>query len=112
MAIVSAQHPLHRRVAAVTSLPFGKRTCRFPRNSLRCLTVKPVPGTLQGGGASFRTTHWSAISDCSRTDEQGSEALGQLCRDYWPPLYSFVRRRGYSPSDAQDLVQGFFSGFL
>ncbi len=39
-------------------------------------------------------------------------ALTQLCRDYWPPLYSFVRRRGYNRDDAQDLVQGFFAQFL
>ena len=39
-------------------------------------------------------------------------ALARLCRDYWPPLYSFVRRRGYSPADAQDLVQGFFAYLL
>ena len=100
-------------VAVVASnFSFGDQACRIPRDSLRCPTVKPVPGTLQGGGASFRTTHWSVISDCWRADEHGSEALARLCRDYWPPLYSFVRRRGYSPSDAQDLVQGFFSGFL
>jgi len=74
--------------------------------------VKAIPGTLQDGGASFRTTHWSVIADCALAGEDGSEALAQLCRDYWPPLYSFVRRRGYSPSDAQDLVQGFFASFL
>jgi RNA polymerase sigma-70 factor (ECF subfamily) len=75
-----------------------------------CTTVKPVPGTLRDGGASFRTTRWSVIADCALTDEIGSAAaLAELCRDYWPPLYSFVRRRGYSPSDAQDLVQGFFA---
>jgi RNA polymerase sigma factor (sigma-70 family) len=74
--------------------------------------VKATPGTLQEGGASFRTTHWSAIADCALDDDQGGEALAELCRDYWPPLYSFVRRRGYSPSDAQDLVQGFFAAFL
>ena len=74
--------------------------------------MKPIPGTLQDGGASFRTTHWSVIADCALADEDGSEALAQLCRDYWPPLYSFARRRGYSPTDAQDLVQGFFASFL
>jgi RNA polymerase sigma-70 factor (ECF subfamily) len=74
--------------------------------------VKPVPGTLQGGGASFRTTHWSVIADCSLSSKEGSDAVAQLCHDYWPPLYSFVRRRGYSPADAQDLVQGFFAYFL
>jgi RNA polymerase sigma-70 factor (ECF subfamily) len=35
--------------------------------------------------------------------------LGDFCEAYWPPIYTFVRRRGYSPSDAQDLVQGFFA---
>lgn len=39
-------------------------------------------------------------------------ALADLCRAYWPPLYSFVRRRGYSPADAQDLTQGFFAYLL
>jgi RNA polymerase sigma-70 factor (ECF subfamily) len=52
------------------------------------------------------------ISDCALADQTGSYALTQLCHDYWPPLYTFVRRRGYSPSDAQDLVQGFFTSFL
>lgn len=74
--------------------------------------MKAIPGTLQDGGASFRTTHWSLIADCTLGGRNGLEALAQLCRDYWPPLYSFVRRRGYSRSDAQDLVQGFFASFL
>jgi RNA polymerase sigma factor (sigma-70 family) len=82
---------------------------RFP---LSCKTVKAIPGTLQDGGASFRTTNWGVIADCALADEKGSAALEHLCRDYWPPLYSFARRRGYSPSDAQDLVQGLFASFL
>ena len=39
-------------------------------------------------------------------------ALDHLCRDYWPPLYNFVRRRGHGSQDAQDLVQGFFASLL
>jgi RNA polymerase sigma factor (sigma-70 family) len=78
--------------------------------------VKAVPGTVQGGGATFGTTHWSVIAACcagSETEaDQAEAALAQLCRNYWPPLYSFVRRRGFTSPDAQDLVQGFFSYFL
>ncbi|MBV8286104.1 MAG: hypothetical protein JOZ35_04190, partial [Hyphomicrobiales bacterium] len=40
------------------------------------------------------------------------EALGELCNLYWYPLYAFVRRRGHSPEDAQDLTQGFFLDLL
>ena len=43
---------------------------------------------------------------------QAAEALEKLCRAYWLPLYSYVRRRGYSPQDAQDLTQGFFVRLL
>lgn len=39
-------------------------------------------------------------------------ALGELCKAYWPPVYTFVRRSGYSPHDARDLVQGFFTRVL
>ena len=41
-----------------------------------------------------------------------SEALEQLCRAYWHPVYAFVRRQGYRPDDALDLTQGFFARFL
>jgi len=36
-------------------------------------------------------------------------ALAKLCETYWPPLYTFLRVRGYSQHDAQDLTQGFFA---
>jgi RNA polymerase sigma factor (sigma-70 family) len=40
------------------------------------------------------------------------KALAELCGHYWRPLYAFVRRRGRSPEDAQDLVQGFFEHLI
>ena len=64
-------------------------------------------------GAVFATTHWSVVLAAGQSaDAQASEALEQLCRTYWYPLYAYVRRRGYSPEDAQDLTQEFFALFL
>jgi DNA-directed RNA polymerase specialized sigma24 family protein len=44
--------------------------------------------------------------------ESAQHALSGFCEAYWPPLYSFLRHRGYSSADAQDLVQGFFAHLL
>jgi len=75
--------------------------------------VRATPGTLQDGGASFATTHWSVVAKSALTDvPEAADALAQLCEMYWPPIYSFVRRRGYASPDAQDLTQSFFSYFL
>jgi RNA polymerase sigma-70 factor (ECF subfamily) len=77
------------------------------------LGVKGTPGTLQEGGASFATTHWSVVAQSALTDVPEAEtALAKLCETYWAPIYSFVRRRGYAPPDAQDLTQSFFAYFL
>jgi RNA polymerase sigma-70 factor (ECF subfamily) len=63
--------------------------------------------------ATFATTHWSVVLAAGQSaDAQASEALEQLCRTYWYPLYAYVRRRGYTPEDAEDLTQEFFARFL
>jgi RNA polymerase sigma factor (sigma-70 family) len=57
----------------------------------------------------FRTTRWSMVLLSAQSQAPGyKEALGELCRLYWYPLYGFVRQRGHSPDDARDLTQGFF----
>ena len=43
---------------------------------------------------------------------RATEALAQLCRTYWYPLYAYIRRRGHAPHDAQDLTQEFFARLL
>jgi hypothetical protein len=61
------------------------------------------------GVARFHTTLWSMVLLSGQSTAPGSQdALGELCRLYWYPLYAFIRRRGYSPDDARDLTQGFF----
>jgi RNA polymerase sigma-70 factor (ECF subfamily) len=44
--------------------------------------------------------------------DRAREALEQLCTVYWYPLYGFLRRRGFQPSDAEDLVQGFIAHLI
>ncbi|MBN1764479.1 MAG: sigma-70 family RNA polymerase sigma factor [Sedimentisphaerales bacterium] len=67
------------------------------------------------GPRQFATTHWSLV-DAAKPDEasqtRAREALEELCRAYWYPLYTFVRSRGYSAADAQDLTQAFFARII
>ena len=59
------------------------------------------------------TTHWSIVLAAGRTDTTRAHgALEKLCRIYWRPLYAYVRRRGYSAHDAEDLTQEFFARLL
>jgi DNA-directed RNA polymerase specialized sigma24 family protein len=61
----------------------------------------------------FATTHWSVVVAAGDTKlPQANEALEKLCRAYWYPLYAYVRRKGYSAEDAQDLTQEFFARLL
>ena len=61
----------------------------------------------------FSTTHWSIVVAAGGPDSpQAAEALEQLCRTYWYPLYAYVCRSGHSPEDAQDLTQEFFARLL
>ena len=66
-------------------------------------------GPPSEGAASFHTTRWTIVMRAAQSQAQGGQsALAELCRLYRYPLYTFARRRGRSPEDAQDLTQSFF----
>jgi RNA polymerase sigma factor (sigma-70 family) len=61
----------------------------------------------------FTTTHWSVVILAGQSESGASRgALEILCRQYWPPVYTFIRQRGYGIEDAQDLTQEFFTRLL
>lgn len=61
----------------------------------------------------FPTTHWSRVVTAgSRDASEAGEALASLCQAYWYPIYAYVRRRGHTPEQAQDLTQDFFAYIL
>ena len=67
-------------------------------------TFHTLPGSSQ-----FPTTRWTlvvAAGDPNR--KEARPALVSLCDSYWYPLYAYLRRRGYSADEAQDLTQEFF----
>lgn len=95
---------------------FGRRVGFRPFQSERKLhdvVMPPSDETLplaMAGGGTFHTTHWSVVLAARQADAPGArQAIEQLCRAYWYPLYAYLRREGWSEPDAEDLTQGFFA---
>jgi len=65
-----------------------------------------------GGQLRFETTHWSVVCAAGGEGEQSRNALEDLYHSYCYPVYSFIRRRGQSRQDAQDLTHDFFVHLL
>lgn len=57
------------------------------------------------GSSRFQTTEWTKIRDSG----PGGSILAELYAKYWRPVYSYLRRKGFSNEQAKDLIQGFFS---
>ncbi len=61
----------------------------------------------------FQTTRWSVVLAAQgKSSRDAFQSLEALCRQYWPPLYAYVRQRGHAVHDAQDLTQSFFARLL
>lgn len=105
---------------------FHPKLSEHPTHPFSPLNPTPPPSTPQenspdpagrgreaAGSFDFRTTHWSVVLLAGGGDSpDAADALEALCRTYWYPLYAFVRRKGHSPEDSQDLVQGYFELLL
>src|SRR5262249_36515283 len=78
----------------------------------QCSLVNPEVGKqVAAEPRQFVTTRWSLILSAAHSEngqQKARQALTELYRSYWRPIFSFVRRRGYSMEDAQDLTQDFF----
>jgi len=72
----------------------------------------PTPSSSDA--ASFAATRWSVVLAAARgaVSARADEAMAELCRVYWFPLYAYVRRRGCETSEAEDLTQEFFARLL
>ena len=85
-------------------------TCAEPTGYDECMSNQHSRGHRE-----FATTHWSlvvAANPDKASQTHARKALEELCKAYWYPLYSFVRNRGYSSTDAQDLTQAFFTRII
>lgn len=82
---------------------------------MEAASVNTCGGDGHGRSDLFPSTHWSVVLAAGSTRAEpdiAGAALAELCRIYWAPLYGFVRSRGHTVHDAQDLTQSFFAYLL
>jgi RNA polymerase sigma factor (sigma-70 family) len=87
----------------------GSKSSPFKTCNLTAI-VAQAPGKKVA--VPFTATHWSMVLDAQSELREARAALEKLCRIFWRPIYSFVRRQGIGPEDAEDLTQGFFALLL
>jgi RNA polymerase sigma factor (sigma-70 family) len=74
---------------------------------------QPASNATRDGAHWFAATRWSVVLAAThRSAPEASRALETLCASYWYPLYTWLRRRGSSPQDAEDITQSFFAALL
>ncbi len=71
-----------------------------------------TPGSSDGKG--FAATRWTVVMTAASSEDSSNaaEALSELCKTYWYPLFAFLRRRGHATHEAEDLTQAFFANLL
>ncbi len=65
--------------------------------------------SIGGSQRDFRPTLWTLVL---RAKGHSRDALEDLIRTYWKPVYVYIRRWGYPSEEAKDLSQGFFADLL
>jgi RNA polymerase sigma factor (sigma-70 family) len=68
----------------------------------------------EGTGGLFPHTRWTLIANVQQEEDSDvkQRALAELCRIYWYPIYIFLRKKGKTKEDAEDLTQGLFARML
>src|SRR5512138_3700995 len=70
----------------------------------------PETSPASAGRTSFQNTLWSRVFAAGKSGAtRPTQALEELCRLYWQPIYEFLRRHGHDRERARDLTQAFFA---
>jgi RNA polymerase sigma-70 factor (ECF subfamily) len=67
----------------------------------------PGASSARDDNNGFASTAWSLVVAAAQ-ESNGEAALDRLCRRYWRPVYTYIRRSGASRADAEDATQDFF----
>jgi RNA polymerase sigma-70 factor (ECF subfamily) len=76
------------------------------------MVSKPMSSPAPASPKIFPSTRWTLILSARDSPETCRAVLNELLASYWRPLYSYVRKKGYDRTFAEDAVQGFLVHLL
>lgn len=72
-----------------------------------------MPKADTTSNSAFPTTHWTLVQAVQGNDPNAAaEAMEEMCKSYWYPIYAFLRRSGYDKQRAEDFTQAFFEQLI
>ena len=105
--------PALARLVWPNAISFPSRLSTTPGFLCTVPAVEDDVSPKTSAPARFEPTRWSVVLASAMTQAPGAkEALAELCRTYWQPLYAFARRRGLDHHHAQDTIQSFFLNLI
>src|SRR5262245_6651001 len=86
----------------------------LPEGSLSStIRAMSVTDSTQEPAGFFASTEWNlALALVRGSTAEAEQALAKLCGEYWAQIYAYLRRKGYSVPDSEDLTQSFFLRML
>lgn len=62
--------------------------------------------------APFPATAWTQVLTAQTEAPESREALEEICKAYWPAIYTYLRALGCEREEARDFTQEFLSEFI
>src|SRR6266568_3647384 len=106
---MTSGHPLEQAKLAFRATFYLDRSVPAVDNGA---SGNAISQSTQTGAVAFATTHWSVVLEAQGESPAAQGALEKLCRTYWRPVYSYIRREGTALEEAEDLTQSFFALLL
>lgn len=62
--------------------------------------------------APFPATAWTQVLTAQTEAPESREALEEICKAYWPAIYTYLRALGCEREEARDFTQDFLADFI
>jgi RNA polymerase sigma-70 factor (ECF subfamily) len=109
--VFNIRYTFHRELSRNPTVPKWRYAAKTGHSLVGREKIRAAGGWSMAD--QFPTTRWSLVlAGSQRANPDARDALEELCRSYWFPIYARARMLGNDPDDARDRTQSFFARVL